>query len=243
MKWLAVDTSTLVLGVAILEDGRLLGEVTTHLHKNHSVRLMPTVARLMEDLELTPRDLDAVVVAGGPGSYTGVRIGYTTAKTIAWSLGIPLYSVSSLVVLAMNGFRFPGEIVPLFDARRDRVYTGLYGVNEGELVPILSERVIDIESWLKELVGRGPILFMGEDVIRFQERILSVLGDLAHFGVPAENVSRASSLGMLGHRRYQQGVPPEKEDAAPNYLQLAEAEAKWLQNQANGGEENGAATH
>ncbi|SFS90371.1 tRNA (adenosine(37)-N6)-threonylcarbamoyltransferase complex dimerization subunit type 1 TsaB [Marininema halotolerans] len=243
MKWLAVDTSTLVLGVAILDEGRLLGEVTTHLHKNHSVRLMPTVARLMEDLDLTPQELEAIAVAGGPGSYTGVRIGYTSAKTMAWSLGIPLYSVSSLAVLAMNGFHFPGEIIPLFDARRDRVYTGLYGMDKGGVSLQLPERVINIDYWLEELKGRGPILFLGEDAIRFKERILHVLGDDAHFGLPVENIPRASALGMLAYTRFQEGAAPEPEDGAPNYLQLAEAEAKWLQKQGNGGEENGASTH
>lgn len=111
MKILAIDTSTLVLGVAVLEEGSLLGEVTTNLRKNHSVRLMPTIARLLEELELKVEDLDGVAVAAGPGSYTGIRIGFTTAKTIAWSRQIPLVPVSSLAALAMNGYRFPGKVV------------------------------------------------------------------------------------------------------------------------------------
>ncbi|MFS8580969.1 MAG: tRNA (adenosine(37)-N6)-threonylcarbamoyltransferase complex dimerization subunit type 1 TsaB, partial [Novibacillus thermophilus] len=124
MKILAIDTSTLVMGVSLLEDDRVLGEVTTNLRKDHSVRLMPTVARLMEELRLSLSELDLIAVASGPGSYTGVRIGVTTAKTMAWSRNLPLIGISSLAVLAMNGLRFDGKIAPLFDARRDRVYTG-----------------------------------------------------------------------------------------------------------------------
>ncbi|MFC4075298.1 tRNA (adenosine(37)-N6)-threonylcarbamoyltransferase complex dimerization subunit type 1 TsaB [Salinithrix halophila] len=242
MKWLAIDTSTLVLGVAVMEEGGLLGEVTTNLHKNHSVRLMPTVARLLEDLDLSVSDLDAVAVAGGPGSYTGIRIGFTTAKTIAWSRDIPLYRVSSLAVLAMNGLRFPGGVVPLFDARRNRVYTGLYQGRLGEVIPALPERVIDLDQWLMELRGKGPLLFLGDDTARFRDRIIEVLGGEAHFGLAAENVSRASLLGELAIASRRRGEDPELEDAAPNYLQLAEAEAKWLKGQTNGVTKDGAST-
>lgn len=151
MKWLAIDTSTLVMGVALVDENHVLGEVTTNMKKNHSVRLMPMVARLMEELELKVSDLDAVAVASGPGSYTGVRIGVTTAKTIAWSRNIPLIGVSSLAALAMNGVRFEGMVVPLFNARRDRVYTGGYRFVEGSLKTIYPDSVLPIDQWLKNL--------------------------------------------------------------------------------------------
>lgn len=233
MKWLAIDTSTLVLSVAVVEESRVLGETTTNLHKNHSVRLMPTVASLLQELALLPRDIEGVAVAGGPGSYTGVRIGFTTAKTFAWARGIPLYKVSSLAVLAMNGFRFAGGIVPLFDARRERVYTGLYRGEESELRSLFPERVHGLKNWLRELKERGPLLFLGEDVHRFKPQIIEMLGSAAVFGTSAENTSRASSVGQLAMEKWKKGCPGEAEDTAPEYLQLAEAEAKWLQSQAD----------
>ena len=235
MKILAIDTSTLVMGVSLLEDDRVLGEVTTNLRKDHSVRLMPTVARLMEELRLSLSELDLIAVASGPGSYTGVRIGVTTTKAMAWSRNLPLIGISSLAVLAMNGMRFGGKIAPLFDARRDRVYTGLFdGREDGEVRPVKEERVTPIDEWLEELKGEGPILFLGDDVGRFRERIAKSLGENAFFGFPPENIPRASCLGRLALARWRREGEGEGTDFTPNYLQLAEAEVKWLSRRANG---------
>ena len=103
----------------------------TNMKKNHSVRVMPAIEQLLNDCDMKPTDLDKIVVAKGPGSYTGVRIGVTIAKTLAWTLNIPLVGISSLEVLAasvediLHGF-----VSPLFDARRGQIYTGLYQFNE-----------------------------------------------------------------------------------------------------------------
>lgn len=235
MKILAIDTSTLVMGVALLDEERVLGEVTTNLRKDHSVRLMPTVARLMEELGLSVSDLDLIAVASGPGSYTGVRIGVTTAKTMAWSRNLPLIGISSLAVLAMNGMRFNGKIAPLFDARRDRVYTGLFqGSRSGEMRAVKKERVIPLNEWLKELKEEGPVLFLGDDVGRFRERIGENLGENAFFGFPPENIPRASCLARLALARWRREEKGEGPDFTPNYLQLAEAEVKWLSKRGNG---------
>ncbi|EGK09130.1 glycoprotease [Desmospora sp. 8437] len=234
MKILAIDTSTLVLGVAVLEEGSLLGEVTTNLRKNHSVRLMPTIARLLEELELKVEDLDGVAVAAGPGSYTGIRIGFTTAKTIAWSRQIPLVPVSSLAALAMNGYRFPGKVVPLFDARRHRVYTGLFRRDGRGLVPVKEERVTDFTKWLEELRQEGPLLFLGEDVSAFREETVQILGGQAEFGMGRENAVSATHLGQLAWARLQSGENVEGAEAVPNYLQLTEAEAKWIRSRERG---------
>jgi tRNA threonylcarbamoyladenosine biosynthesis protein TsaB len=227
MKILAMDTSTLVMGVAVLEEDRVLGELTTNMHRNHSVRLMPAIDRLLRELALSVDDLDAVAVAQGPGSYTGVRIGVTTAKTIAWSRKLPLIGVSSLAVLAMNGRHFDGGIVPLFDARRERAYTGLYQrTDDGLVQKAREERVVPVEQWLSELSGLGPMLFLGDDVHRFRAQIEAALGNQAVFGCPPENVPRASMLGQLAYVRWQRGEVAD-EGFAPNYLQKTEAEVNF----------------
>lgn len=235
LKILAIDTSTLVLSVAVVEEGKVLGEVTTNLHKTHSERLMPTVARLLEDLAMGLSDIEAVTVTSGPGSYTGIRIGVTTAKTLAWARGLPLYSESSLTVLAMNGKRFPGLVVPLFDARRNRVYTGIYRQNTEGVGEVLGQQVMEIAELLEHCKRFGEeILFLGDDTNKFHNQIVEALGDLAQFGTPAENVPRASELGELSLQRLIRGEEPLSQQFQLNYLQVTEAEANWLKKQKQG---------
>lgn len=232
-----MDTSTLVMGVAVLdaEEDRVLGEVTTNLHKNHSVRLMPTISHLLAELELSLDDVGALAVTAGPGSYTGIRIAVTTAKTISWARKLPLYSDSSLRVLAMNGLHFDGVVVPMLDARRKRVYSGAFAREGNEPVEVLPQQVVGIDDWLKQIRDlERPALFLGDDVVRFQDDILKALGDQAVFGTAAENIPRASQLAVLAQRKWKSHEPPERIDFAPNYLQLTEAEANWLKKHGNG---------
>jgi tRNA threonylcarbamoyladenosine biosynthesis protein TsaB len=240
MKMLAMDTSTAVMGIAVmdLEHQQILSEITTHLHKNHSVRFMPAMAHLLHELELTMADIHVLAVTAGPGSYTGIRIGVTTAKTIAWAQQLPLYSESSLTVLAMNGLHFAGVVVPLFDARRRRVYSGVYAHDGEQMIEVCPQQVVEIERWLEQMSRYSqPVLFLGNDVVYFRKEIEQRLGKRAQFGTVAENVPRPSQLAMLAWRKWVQHEPPEHTDFAPHYLQLAEAEANWLKQQANG--ENG----
>lgn len=127
MNILAMDTSNQILGVALLQDEQLIGSITTNIKKNHSIRLMPAINQLMHEVAMTPAELDKIVVAKGPGSYTGVRIGLTTAKSMAWSLDIPVVGISSLEALAWQGHFYDSYICPFFDARRGLVFTGKIG--------------------------------------------------------------------------------------------------------------------
>ncbi|WP_083463192.1 tRNA (adenosine(37)-N6)-threonylcarbamoyltransferase complex dimerization subunit type 1 TsaB, partial [Calditerricola satsumensis] len=139
MVILSLDTSGRAMGVALLQDDRVLGEWCTNTQHHHSVRLMPAVRHLLAEAGVTPRELTAVAVAKDR-SYTGVRIGVTTAKTLAWALGIPLIGVSTLQVMAANVPDFPGLVVPLFDARRQRVYAGVYRCTRGAVTPVRPDR-------------------------------------------------------------------------------------------------------
>ncbi|MGA8943265.1 MAG: tRNA (adenosine(37)-N6)-threonylcarbamoyltransferase complex dimerization subunit type 1 TsaB [Thermoactinomyces sp.] len=238
MKLLSMDTSTLVMGVAVfdLETRKVLGEITTNLHINHSVRLMPTIDRLLRDLDLKVDEITHLAVSAGPGSYTGVRIGVTTAKTIAWARHIPLYSESSLAVLAMNGVRFDGLVVPMFDARRHRVYTGAFCFEQERIQETFPQQVIAVDLWLEQLANTNqPVLFLGDDVSRFQEEIQAALGKNAFFGTPAENIPRPAALAWLACQKWSRQEPPEHKDFAPNYLQLTEAESNWLKKQRKEG--------
>ncbi|WP_099363760.1 tRNA (adenosine(37)-N6)-threonylcarbamoyltransferase complex dimerization subunit type 1 TsaB [Fredinandcohnia onubensis] len=225
MKVLAIDTSNYVLGVAIVDEEKVIGEVITNLPKNHSVRVMPTIEQLMKECGIKPKELERIVVAMGPGSYTGVRIGVTIAKTLAWSLQIPLVGVSSLEVVAANGRHFNGFISPLFDARRGQVYTGLYQYDGKRLICVEEDKIILLADWLEELRKREtPVLFIGNDLVIHKEQIETDLEQFAYVAPYTDWNPRPSELAVLGMEK----APVDVHTFVPNYIRLAEAEANWL---------------
>ncbi|OIJ16226.1 tRNA (adenosine(37)-N6)-threonylcarbamoyltransferase complex dimerization subunit type 1 TsaB [Anaerobacillus arseniciselenatis] len=229
MKALAIDTSTFVMGVSVVDGDQVLGEVITNLKKNHSIRLMPAIDELMKDTGVRPNQLERIIVAHGPGSYTGVRIGVTTAKTLAYSLGIPLVGVSSIEVLAQNGRFFNGVISPIFDARRGQVYTGLYGDMNGEFTNIARDQICLVTDWASHLNSQYEnVLFLGNDISIHKEIIIEKLGDKVQFGQISDHNPRPSELARVGIAK-----EPTKDvhSFTPNYIRLAEAEANWLANQ------------
>ncbi|MFD2046474.1 tRNA (adenosine(37)-N6)-threonylcarbamoyltransferase complex dimerization subunit type 1 TsaB [Ornithinibacillus salinisoli] len=235
MSILAIDTSNQVLGVAILRENQVIGEVVTNITKNHSVRLMPAIDNLMKEVNIEPTQLEKIVVAKGPGSYTGVRIGLTTAKTLAWSLNIPIVGVSSLEVLAYQGRFFDSLVCPFFDARRGLVFTGLYEWIDGKLALIVEETNILMEEWLTRLSeSNKKILFLSPDIEKHRELIREKLGDLAIIPEDTYHIAKPSHLALAGSYHGAEHT----HSIAPNYLRLAEAEANWLKNQ-EGNKTNG----
>ena len=225
MKILAIDTSNFVLGISILDDGKVIGEYITNLKKNHSLRAMPAIEQLMKECNVSPKQLSKIVVAKGPGSYTGVRIGVTIAKTLAWTLKIPLVGVSSLEVLAASvGRYFNGFVSPLFDARRGQIYTGLYQFSaENEVVK--EDQLILTKDWIQLLEPfEQPILFVGNDLPIHQEVLKNELGELAILADTVDFNPRPSVLAVLGAERDGEDI----HHFTPNYIRMAEAEANWL---------------
>ncbi|WP_173917748.1 tRNA (adenosine(37)-N6)-threonylcarbamoyltransferase complex dimerization subunit type 1 TsaB [Halobacillus sp. Marseille-Q1614] len=225
MNVLGIDTSNEILGIAVVKDGVVIGEHVTFVKKNHSVRLMPAIDQLMKETQTKPEELDRIAVAKGPGSYTGVRIGLTTAKTMAWSLNIPVVGISSLEALASQGRLFDGLICPFFDARRGLVYTGLY---DQKLQPVKEEANVLLTEWLKTLKEyRERILFLSQDLSIHREVITDVLGDQAVFPDAAYHYARPAYLALAASEKEAGSV----HELVPNYLRLPEAEAKWLAQQ------------
>ncbi len=224
------------MGIAVTDGERTLGEIITNMKKNHSIRLMPAIDQLMKEVGISTKELEKIVVAAGPGSYTGVRIGVTTAKTLAWSLDIPIIGVSSLAVMAQVGRYFEGYVSPIMDARREQVYTGLY--SGGQLFPEqwASDRIILLENWLTQLSKlERRILFIGQDVEIHGKMIRETLGEQAEIASPAAHLPRPSELAYLGQLQ-QPSLSPHH--FIPNYHQLAEAEAKWRMSQKEKGQKN-----
>ena len=225
MKILAMDTSNQAMSVAVMADGQLLAASTINHKKTHSEQLLPTIDRLMTVSGLTPAELDRVVVADGPGSYTGVRIAVTTAKTLADTLSLELVGVSSLAALAAGAVGTTNLIVPIMDARRQNVFAGVYQWLDGELINVVEDRHLALTQLLGELkLLRQPSTFVGSDVVKFTESIKATLGASAHFVDALANLPQAGRLAMLGARR----SPVDVTTFVPRYLRLTEAETNWL---------------
>ncbi|WP_026582796.1 tRNA (adenosine(37)-N6)-threonylcarbamoyltransferase complex dimerization subunit type 1 TsaB [Bacillus sp. J33] len=227
MRVLSIDTSNYPLGVALLDGEKVIGEYITNVKKNHSIRVMPAIDMLLKDCDVKPAELDKIVVAKGPGSYTGVRIGVTIAKTLAWTLGIPLVGVSSLEIFAAGAGRyFNGVISPLFDARRGQIYTGLYQYKEGSLVSLVRDQLLLSKDWAAKLSEQNEkVLFMGNDLPLHKAVLEETLKEQAVFAMPTEHNPRPAELAWLGRDREGEEI----HSFVPNYIRLAEAEANWIE--------------
>ncbi|WP_461214379.1 tRNA (adenosine(37)-N6)-threonylcarbamoyltransferase complex dimerization subunit type 1 TsaB [Lacticaseibacillus sp. GG6-2] len=226
MELLAMDTSNQAMSVAVMHDTTLLAEETiNHNQKTHSEHLLPTIQRLLDVAGLKPEALDRIVVADGPGSYTGIRIAVTTGKTLAYTLNKELVGISSLATLAAGVSGTQALIVPLMDARRKNVFAGGYQWVDGQLINVIQDAHISLAQLLEEVrVLRQPAVFVGTDVSKFEDEIKATLGAQAQLADPLTAYPRASRLALLG----RQAEPVSVFDFVPRYLRLTEAERTWL---------------
>lgn len=221
MKVLAFDTSSKALSLAILEDKQVLAETTINIKKNHSITLMPAIDFLMASLDLTPKDLDRIVVAEGPGSYTGLRIAVATAKTLAHTLNIELVGMSSLLALVPR--QQEGLLVPLMDARRNNVYAGFYE----NAKPVMPEAHLSFAEVLEKVKDADQVTFVGE-VGSFVEQIQEQLPQASY----QETLPNAANLALWAWDKKADSL----HDFVPNYLKRVEAEENWLKNHSESGE-------
>ena len=221
MKVLAFDTSSKALSLAILEDKQVLAETTINIKKNHSITLMPAIDFLMASLDWTPKDLDRIVVAEGPGSYTGLRIAVATAKTLAHTLNIELVGMSSLLALVPR--QQEGLFVPLMDARRNNVYAGFYE----NAKPVMPEAHLSFAEVLEKVTDAEQVTFVGE-VGAFVEQIQEQLPQASY----QETLPNAANLALWAWDKKADSL----HDFVPNYLKRVEAEENWLKNHTESGE-------
>lgn len=221
MKVLAFDTSSKALSLAILEDKQVLAETTINIKKNHSITLMPAIDFLMASLDWTPKDLDRIVVAEGPGSYTGLRIAVATAKTLAHTLNIELVGMSSLLALVPR--QQEGLLVPLMDARRNNVYAGFYE----NAKPVMPEAHLSFAEVLEKVTDAEQVTFVGE-VGPFVEQIQEQLPQASY----QESLPNAANLALWAWDKKADSL----HDFVPNYLKRVEAEENWLKNHTESGE-------
>ncbi|MDT2831426.1 tRNA (adenosine(37)-N6)-threonylcarbamoyltransferase complex dimerization subunit type 1 TsaB [Vagococcus carniphilus] len=228
MTVLGIDTSNQSMSLCLGENNKLIGSYFTATQKNHSATLMPAIDFLFESNNKQPKDLEKIIVAEGPGSYTGLRIGVTTAKTLAWTLNLKLYSVSSLALIAASKKKFDGLIVPIVNARRQNVYTGAYQWQDNQLISVIGDQHIFFESWLDQLAEvNQPIFFVGADLPEFFSLINQREDkEMQYDESPLNNEINPASFLVL-ENLYSEIENIEK--FTPRYLKKVEAEEKWLE--------------
>ncbi len=217
MNYLLIDTSNQPLSVALMQDDKVLSELNSNEKVNHSVQLMPAIKQVIAESKVVKENIDVIVVAQGPGSYTGLRIGVTVAKTLAYALNAELYGVSSLKALAATIKEDTRLIVPVFDARREAVYTGVYQYEADQLVQIEQDQYLPIEELLDLLHKTGqPYMFVGMDTEKLEELLDSTC---------VANMPQAKYMRPLIE------VAENIHQFKPNYIKISEAERNWLNQQ------------
>ncbi len=226
MKILAVDTSTLFGGVAVYDD--LTGALSEHRvggsTRQFSESLMDMIDLCMKNLSLTMDDIDCLAVTAGPGSFTGLRVGLSTVKGLAYSTGKPVVAVSTLLVHAWSLPYHEAHICPLLDARKKEVYSAIYKWKEDDLEIIMKEGVYKIEEVLKH-VDRKTV-FIGDGIKVYRENIVSALGDKAVFAPGNMNGGFPSTLARIAAIKAGNKEYADMSKFSPVYFRKSEAELK-----------------
>lgn len=232
MKILGLDSSGLVASVALVEDDNLLAEYTVNYKKTHSQTLLPMLDEIVRMIELDLQTIDAVAVAGGPGSFTGLRIGSATAKGLGLALEKPLVSVPTVDGIAYNLCGTSDLVCPLMDARRSQTYTGLYEFHGNEMEALVKQCAVGIEEIIETVNSfERDVVFLGDGVPVFSDYIKDKCKVPYRFAPAHVNKQRASALAVLAMKYYAQGECETAAAHRPDYLRLSQAERERLEKQ------------
>lgn len=227
MLVLSLDSSTETATVSVVNEEKLLGEITYNYKKQHSVILMPMIDSLLQNLQLDISSIDGFVVSKGPGSFTGLRIGAATMKGLSQGLNKPFVGVSTLDALAYNMAYTSGIVCPIIDALRGNVYTALYNFNEGKLNKIEDLMVISLDDLLTKLEEKNiPVCFIGDAVPIFKNKLKERLNNVT-FAPAHLNSVKASALGEIGLNLLKEGIRDDIYSFAPMYLVASQAEREY----------------
>lgn len=233
MRILAIESSSLVASVAIVEDGVTLAEYTANFKMTHSQTLLPMIDSMVSLFGIDLSSVDAIAVSGGPGSFTGLRIGSATAKGLGLALNKPLIHVPTLDGTAYNLYGAKGLICPIMDARRNQVYTGIYRF-EQEFEVVMEQDAMDMGELIEKLNAMGErVIFLGDGVPVHEKKIrelMTVPFDLA----PAHmNRQRAASVAALGAVYFAEGKTESAAEHGPDYLRKSQAEREREEREAS----------
>ncbi|MBD5396426.1 MAG: tRNA (adenosine(37)-N6)-threonylcarbamoyltransferase complex dimerization subunit type 1 TsaB [Lachnospiraceae bacterium] len=232
MKIIALDSSGLVASSAIIEDQTLIAEYNIQYKKTHSQTLLPMLDELRKMVELDLDTIDAIALAKGPGSFTGLRIGSATAKGLGLAMNKPIIEIPTLDGLACNLYGTDKLICPIMDARRNQVYTGIYEFVKRKEKPVsyklsslLSQCAVSIEEIAERCNSFGrEVIFLGDGVPVFEEKLTELMKVPYGFAPAHMNRQRAAAFGILAADYYKEGKVVNAADHAPEYLRLSQAE-------------------
>lgn len=228
MLILAFETSAKAGSVALLQDGKLLAESYQNTGLTHSQTLLLMAEQVLSNCNIAPEAVEAVAVAAGPGSFTGVRIGVAAAKGFAWAREIPCYGVSTLEAMALQLGEQNGIILPVMDARRSQVYTALFRMEGGKLMRLVDDCAISLDALKEKIKSFGePIFLVGDGSILCYNTLKEAVSTLV---LPPEHRmhQRSAGVGMAANAKILAGEPGDANALQPNYLRLSQAERERL---------------
>jgi tRNA threonylcarbamoyladenosine biosynthesis protein TsaB len=227
LKVLAIDTSSMVATCAVLDEEKVLGEYNLNQDMTHSERLIPMIKVIMDSLSLKIEEIDLFAGAKGPGSFTGLRIGLATIKSLAHVLDKPVLGISTLEALAFN-IPFGGIVVPIMDARRNRVFTGIYQWENGILINRFEPNIMEIDELIEKVQSfDGKVVFNGDGTVVYKDNISKKLGPNAIFAPIHLNGAKASSVGELAMLKWNKGQRENYFDLVPEYLRESQAQREY----------------
>lgn len=230
MKILALESSAKAASAALWAGGKLLGQYWQGSGLTHSRTLLAMTEDLLKNLETKIEDIDAVAVAKGPGSFTGIRIGVAAAKGLAWGADKPIIGVSTLEAMAYHLADREGVVIcPVMDARRSQVYNAKFVSENGELKRLCPDRAVSVAELIAEAKEDGKTYFLVGDGAEMCYNIMSEQG--VSVCLAPENLRLQSAWGVAMAARYEEGISPD--DLVPNYLRLSQAERERLEREKN----------
>ena len=225
MKILGMDSSGLVASVAIVENDILVAEYTVNHKKTHSQTLLPMLEEVAKMAELDLESIDAIAVAAGPGSFTGLRIGVATVKALGLALDKPVVSVPTCHGLAFNIWGTDKLVCPILDARRNQVYTGVYEFIDGKLQIVRDQDAMGIDELVEYLKTLNrKVVFVGDGIPVYGDYIRENMPDSCEFAPAGFNRQRASSVAAYGLKLFEEGKFENADDHKPIYLRKSQAE-------------------
>ncbi len=231
MKILGIDTSTMAANIAVLEDDKLICEYTINTKKTHSQKLMPMIENMLKLSDIEIKEIDAIGICVGPGSFTGLRIGMATAKAMAHVNNIHLIGVNSLEILGANMDLFDKKICSILDAQRNQVYTCKYIFEENKIKELEEISIMPIDDLLEELSATNEEwVILGEAVYKYKEKIEAMSN--INIPSPVNNITKASSLCVVAKDKYEQNIDVHNcYDINPMYIRKSQAEEQYEEKQ------------